>query len=272
MLRGSPVLASVRLAALILLTLPIVPLQMAALRWADAWSRRIPRFYHRCCLRLCGVSVTAIGAPAAEQPVVFVANHISYLDIPLLASLADVVFIAKSDIDQWPIAGLLARLQRSVFVQRKRTSVGREGDVIRARLVEGHNLVLFGEGTTGDGNRVLPFRSAFLAVAEQREGVSAPRIQPLTIAYTQLDGMPLGRVFRQTVAWCGDARLAGHVWTLLGLGRIRATVVFHEQLDPTKFTSRKALTQECERLIAAALPQLNAGRHPATPANPRRAT
>lgn len=272
MLRGSPVLASARLAALIVLTLPLVPLQAAALRWADSWSRRIPRFYHRCCLRLCGVSVTTIGAPAADQPVVFVANHISYLDIPLLASLTEVVFIAKADIDQWPIAGLLARLQRSVFVQRKRASVGREGDAIRARLDEGHNLVLFGEGTTGDGNRVLPFRSAFLAVAEQREGMSAPRIQPLTIAYTQLDGMPLGRVFRQTVAWCGAAKLANHAWTLLGLGRIRATVVFHDHLDPTKFASRKALTQECERLIAGCLPQLNAGRHPATSPNQRQRT
>jgi 1-acyl-sn-glycerol-3-phosphate acyltransferase len=260
MLRGSSVLASFRLTGLILVTLPLVPIQMAALRWSDNWSRRLPRFYHRCCLRLCGVSVQTVGAPAPGRPVVFVANHISYLDIPLLASLAEVVFIAKADIRNWPVAGLLARLQRSVFVARRRTTVGSEGDELRTRLAEGHNLVLFGEGTTGDGNRVLPFRSAFLAVAERRDDAPAPQVQPLTIAYTQLDGMPIGRAFRQTVAWNGAAELAGHAWTLLGLGKIRATVVFHPPLDPAAFASRKALTQECERVIAAALPQLNAGR------------
>jgi lyso-ornithine lipid O-acyltransferase len=267
-LRSSHTLASMRLAALVLLTLPLVPVQIAALRWADRLSRRIPRFYHQWCLRLCGVSVTTIGTPASNQPVVFVTNHISYLDIPVLASLAEVVFIAKADIGGWPIAGRLARLQRSVFVKRRRTSVGDESDMVRARLAEGHNLVLFGEGTTGDGNRTLPFRSAFLSVAEARAGAHVPNIQPVTIAYTQLDGMPLGRAFRQIIAWYGDARLAGHAWTLLGLGKIRATVVFHEPLDASTFASRKALTQACERLIATSLPQLNAGRFPPWPAGP----
>src|ERR1044071_8436357 len=144
-----------------------------------------------------GLRVRAIGRPTATRPVLFAANHVSYLDITIFGSLIAGSFIAKHEVAKWPLFGWLAKLQRSVFIDRRVRSTADQRDSIAARLAANEALILFPEGTSGDGNRVLPFKSALFSVADDipgRAAAGAVTVQPVSIAYTRLDGIPLGRV------------------------------------------------------------------------------
>src|SRR4051812_32126637 len=149
-----------------LVTIVLMPVQWLAVALERPLRRRIPVFYHRFVCRLVGVRVRASGAPVDDRPLLIVANHSSWLDISIITSLAPVVFVAKSEIARWPFFGLLAKLQRTVFVERdRRQKTGEVNAQIAQRLAEGDPVLLFGEGTAGDGNRVLPFRTALIGAA-----------------------------------------------------------------------------------------------------------
>ena len=122
------------------------------------WVETLPAFYHRGCCRMLEFRVRLIGKPPAERPALFAANHVSYTDITILGSLIPGSFIAKAEVARWPFFGWLAKLQRTVFVDRKTRSSAIQRDAISERLVAGDALILFPEGTSGDGNRPLPFR------------------------------------------------------------------------------------------------------------------
>src|SRR5262249_10833230 len=114
--------------------------------------------------KVLGLRVILKGEIARSAPVLVVSNHVSWLDIVALGGLVPLSFVAKSEVAGWPIIGTLARLHRAIFVDRTRRSATHDiTRLIGHRLVAGDTIVLFGEGTTGDGNRVLPFRPALLA-------------------------------------------------------------------------------------------------------------
>ena len=173
-------------------------------------------------------------------------------------------FIAKEEVARWPLIAWVARLGRSVFVRRQRTSTVRERDDMRARLAAGDSLFLFPEGTTSDGARVLPFRSALLSVAE---GVKGLRVQPVSIVYDRLDGLPTRRGLRARFAYYGDHTIGPHFWRLAQGNAMRVSVVLHEPVDPLAFPDRKALSQALWAVVAAAAAELRQNR----PAQPRRA-
>lgn len=162
----------------------------------------LPRLYWSGCCRCLGLRVRVIGAPVASGlPVVFVGNHSSWMDIPALGSVLPACFIAKGEVGRWPIIAIVAKLGRTVFVSRRASTAAKETADILERLRQRDNLVLFPEGTTSDGARILPFRSAFLAVAE----TDLPHVlQPFTIVYDELDYLPVRREDRALFAWFGD--------------------------------------------------------------------
>ena len=244
-----------RLAAirLLLLVLPWTLLcgiaQAVALLLPGRPGTRIPRLYWRGMCAILGLRLNVVGTPAhatAEgRPVVYVSNHSSWLDILALGARLDAAFIAKEEVAGWPLIGWIARLGRTVHVRRARTSTARERDEMRARLAAGDNLILFPEGTTSDGARVLPFRSAFLSIAElptTAEG-APPIVQPVSIVYDRLAGLPTGRATRPLFSWYGDMEIAPHYWQLAQHGAMRATILLHPPIDPRAFPNRKALTQ-----------------------------
>jgi 1-acyl-sn-glycerol-3-phosphate acyltransferase len=185
--------------------------------------------------------------------VLFVANHVSYADITVLGSVIAGSFIAKVEVADWPFFGWLAKLQRSVFVDRRVRSAITQRDAISKRLAVGDALILFPEGTSSDGNRVLPFKTALFAAAEHGRGLSPVVVQPVSIAYTRLDGMPIGRLYRPLFAWYGAVDLAPHIWSMIGLGIVEVVVEFHPPTFLSDCGSRRALASYCYARIAGGL-------------------
>jgi lyso-ornithine lipid O-acyltransferase len=268
---GSPTLRLARLALYFAWTASLMPVQVIGLVSRRQWTKTLPVFYHRWCCRILGFRIRLIGTPTSERPVLFAANHISYTDITVLGSMIPGSFIAKSEVARWPFFGWLARLQRSVFVDRQVRSATTQRDAIGRRLAAGDALILFPEGTSGDGNRVLPFKSALFGAAQQRDGVTPVIVQPVSLAYTRLDGIPIGRLYRPFFAWYGAVDLAPHIWGMVGLGTVEVVIEFH---PPTSFRdcgSRKSLANYCYARIAGGLAGALFGRPQPMPEPPRAA-
>lgn len=195
---------------------------------------------------LLGATVTVIGEPVEDGPCLIAANHVSWTDIILISGVIPCAFIAKSDVSSWPVFGMLARLKRSLFVEREKPgNTNHFKEEMRARLEDGEILVLFAEGTSSNGNRVLPFKSALLSAVEGTD-VS---VQPLTIAYTGLGGLPMGRRRRPYLAWYGDMDLLPHLWALLKQGLFETELRFHQVVSPSDFKNRKELSGHCEEVV-----------------------
>ncbi len=251
-------------------TLPSMVLQAVFLLLPGRRKVTFARLYWAVFAWLIGIEVRVIGNPAAPsggRQIVFVSNHSSWIDIPVLGGVLEGCFVSKGDVAGWPIIGNIARLGRSVFVSRSRTATGRERDMMRAKLRDGDNLILFPEGTSSDGSRVLPFRSSFFALAETRPGErpeDLPMIQPVSVVYDRLGGLPAGRASRPIFAWYGDMDIASHFWRLTQHIGLRATVLLHTPMDPAQFADRKALSQAVWQIVADGASTLRQNR-PAKP-------
>jgi 1-acyl-sn-glycerol-3-phosphate acyltransferase len=249
-----------RLSLYLALTLPLMPVQMLLVALGSPLARSLPLAYHRICIRLLGFRLAVKGAPSRDHPTLYAVNHMSYLDIMVLGALLKASFIAKAEVAHWPLFGTLARLQRTVFVSRTARAARAQHDEIGTRLAAGDDLILFPEGTSSDGNRVLPFKSALFSVAERRVAGRPIAVQPVSIAYTRLNGMPMGRFYRPFFAWYGDMDMAPHLWTLLGLGIVTVVVEFHAPVTAAAYPSRKALAEACRRMIADGVAAALSGR------------
>ena len=257
---GSPLRAVVRIATYLTLTAALLPVQAFALKFHKPLSVRLPVFYHRTCARLLGFRIRVHGKMRAEPPVLFACNHTSYSDIAILGSLLPASFVAKAEVASWPLFGVLAKLQRTVFVDRRATKATKQRDEMIRRLEAGDNLILFPEGTSSDGNAVLPFKSALFSVAQVEPHGHPLLVQPVSLAYTRLDGMPVGRALRPYFAWYGDMTLAPHFWEVAGLGHTTVDVVFHPPVTISAYQSRKALADHCHAVVARGVSAANAGR------------
>ncbi len=255
--------AARRLVLLLLWTFLAMPIQGVCLLLPGRPKVVFARSYWAIFCRLLGMRVRLIGVPAraGARRVVFVSNHSSWIDVPVLGGRLDGCFVSKGEVAEWPLVSAIARLGRTVFVSRQRGLIRQERDNMRARMAEGDNLILFPEGTTSDGSRVMPFRSSFFAVAE---GPDPPLIQPVSVVYDRLAGLPTGRATRPLFAWYGDMDIASHYWRLARHQGLRATVLLHTPLDPVAFPNRKMLSQAVWHVVADGAATLRQNR-PARP-------
>lgn len=233
-------------AAIGLVTPPLMLLQAVLLALKLPLARWLPVLFHRFVCRVMGIRITIKGSPSRMRPLLLTSNHISWLDIPVISAVAPVSFIAKSEVGEWPVIGWLAKLQRSVFVTReRRTQTGNVARHIADRLGKGDAMVLFPEGTTSDGNRIRTFRSALVGAAEalvaDGGNAAAIHVQPMAIAYTRINGLPLGRQHRPLIAWYGDQALGPHLWRLLRSGPVDVTVSFGEPIAVADGGGRKQI-------------------------------
>jgi 1-acyl-sn-glycerol-3-phosphate acyltransferase len=237
------------LARVAILTLPLMPVQKLLVATGSRHARTFPHWFHRRVANILGLKIRCIGEKP-DRACLIAANHVSWLDIPVLSAALPVSFIAKQEVSGWGIFGSLARLQRSVFVNRdRRHTTGESRDEIQERLKAGDTLVLFAEGTSTDGIRVLPFRSAFFASAET-DGLV---VQPVTLAYDGHWGLPMTRRRRPSYAWYGDMELAGHLWQALVAGPIEVTVVYHPPMTVAAEGGRKVLARKAEEVVRKGL-------------------
>jgi 1-acyl-sn-glycerol-3-phosphate acyltransferase len=254
------VLRMMRIAVYIAVTLPAMPVQAFLLAIKSPRTRSFPLAYHRLICRVLGIRLVRRGAISSHRPTLFVANHASYLDIEIMAAAIEGSFVAKAEVSRWPMFGWLAKLQRTIFVERAdRAGAARQRDEIRRRLDEGDNLILFPEGTSGDGIHLLPFKSTLFAAAEDERVL----VQPVSVIYRLLDGIPLGRFYRPFVAWYGDMTMPPHLWKMLGLGQLTVVMTFHEPVRLRDFGSRKLLSEHCAKIIAEGMGAMLAGREAA---------
>jgi 1-acyl-sn-glycerol-3-phosphate acyltransferase len=221
---------------------------------------KVGRLFLRGVAHLIGIRVVRRGAPAPARPLLYVANHMSWLDIVVLGGLDDTRFVARHDMADWPLFGLFAKLHRSVFVERRASQTVRGRDDLLLSLRSGDAVTLFPEGQAGDGNRVMRFRSSFLAAAEVLDGEAPLTVQAVTIAFTHLGPMPLGYDRRHFYAWVGDTPLGGHLWRVLGLGPATCMVEYHAPTALMPGESRKALTDRLHATVSGGLARANAGR------------
>ncbi len=210
--------------------------------------------YYGLLRRLLRVRVRTIGAPVRDQPVLIVSNHVSWVDIVLLGSVAPVAFVAKSEIADWPLIGQGAKAQRSIFVDRaRRHQTAGAVEEMAQRLTNGTPVVLFAEGTSSDGNRVLQFRSALVGAARDALAQAKPAqqilVQPLSISYTRFQGLPMGRQHRPVVAWYGDLDFMPHLKEFVRRGAVDAVVTWGEPVAYEGTTDRKALAKSLENTV-----------------------
>ena len=192
-----------------------------------------------------GIKVILKGRPVQKGPCLFLSNHISYLDILVLGSKLNASFVSKADVRKWPIFGLYATLQGTVFIERTKRTIKKQKFAILNRLQKGGSLILFPEGTTHTGMSVLPFKSSLLDSVEDATLLSRLKIQPISLTYTHLSGLPLGRNGRVFYAWFGRLSLLPHVWSIVSGGPLSIQIECHPALNAKDFLCRKKIAAFC---------------------------
>ncbi len=208
------------------------------------WQALMLHRWARIAAFILGLKIDAsCNAPAA--PFLLVSNHLSYVDVVVFASQLDCLFVAKKDVESWPIIGSLCRSFGTIFIDRRnqRDLARVNGEIARA-LEDGCGVILFAEGTSSDGSTVLPFRSSLLEAAAR----GALPVSYAAVSYRVLGDDPPARL---SVCWWGDMTFVSHFAGLLGLKRIQATVSFGS--DEIRADDRKVLAErlwfEVNRLL-----------------------
>jgi 1-acyl-sn-glycerol-3-phosphate acyltransferase len=203
------------------------------------WPRRFLAWVGRCA----GLRVTVLGTPLPSH-VLFLANHLSWLDIMAVAGTSGAAFVSKEEVGRWPVVGWLARLNRTVFVARtERTAVRGQADALRTALASGQPVALFPEGTTGGSVSVLPFRASLLAsLYPPLPGI---RVQPVAIDYGAAG---------TEIAWVGEEGAGANTRRILSRrGTLPVRLTYLDPIEPAGSTDRKALAALARTRILEAL-------------------
>lgn len=239
-----------------------IPCQFIFTRLGLSWNA-IPRWFHWFGCKFLGMNVTVIGTPSTNRATLVVSNHISWTDIIAVGSKADVTFVAKSEVKKWFFVGFMATLQRTLYVDRKkRSDAHRASREMGKRMASGGAVLLFAEGQSDIGTHVLPFRSALIGAAQhamQDAGAGEVMIQPLTIAYTKLQGLPVGRTDRSFIAWIKSKSIKQNLTEILTGGTRDVTLAFGTPQVLGAGSDRKLVAKEMETEVRRMLVALNRG-------------
>jgi len=240
-----------------------VPLQALIVALRLPFWTVLPRWFHRLGCTFVGLRVKLLGAPSTGRPTLLVSNHISWTDIIAVGSVADVTFVAKQEVGKWFFVGFMAGLQKTIYVDRtRRSDAGRTAREMGRHMADGNAVLLFAEGQSDIGTHVLPFRSALVGAAQhamQAAGAEDVTIQPVTIAYTRLQGLPVSRNERSLIAWIKSKSVKQNIRDILGGPVKDVTIAFGTPLPLAAGDNRKAVTKAAENQVRAMLVALNRG-------------
>lgn len=246
--------AGLKVGAFFLLVFISVPMQYIVflLPLRQKYKSVLPFLFHKITCRIFGIRIGMQGTCVRGAQTLFLSNHISYLDIVALGSVIPASFIAKKEVDSWPLINILARLQPTAFIERRRTAIKKEGAGITQRLARGESFIIFPEGTSSDGRQVWPFKSSLFALAAGQKLV----LQPVTISVLSVDGQsPAAQNIREIYAWhlYMDAPLADHLWAFAKTSGAVLHITFHPALESSAFSDRKELASMCHSVVSSGL-------------------
>lgn len=236
---------TVRMLVFIIWTFCLVPLYLIVYLVGRPWRRPFVRLWHRGVCYITGMKVYSHGILLEERELLLVGNHISYLDIPVLASCGDMTFVAKSEVGNWPIFGFLAKISQTVFIERNPQKVMQQKKSLQKAMAEHKKLMLFPEGTSSDGTTVLPYKSALFEMVMDQNIKEKCHIQPVTLRYGDNGS-----------AWYGDMTLLAHLWQTLCRSSVRVDVIFHAAKPASTFQNRKDACDWSHHLTSEGLKSL----------------
>jgi 1-acyl-sn-glycerol-3-phosphate acyltransferase len=234
---------NLKLIIFVLFSFPLIFIALILGKIIPFFGKWLPVIFHKLLLWLLSINVEYEGNyQRAKDCNFFVSNHLSYLDIPILGSIFPLRFVAKSEVQFWPVFGFLSKLAGTIFIKRKRSDSIIQKSKIFDFLSSGDKVCIFPEGTTSDGNRVLDFKSSSFSALENQNFL----IQPVVICYSDLNGIPINRWLRPVIAWYGDMDLKPHILKLVTLRSIKIKLIFIDPVCSSHFASRKNLSNYLE--------------------------
>ncbi len=236
-----------KLIAMTVVSIMLIPLQLMILTTKGSPGRLImPRIWHRIICYIFSLRKVIKGKPVRGRQTVYICNHISYFDIPVLGSVLEASFVSKDDVADWPVFGFLAKLNDTVFISRNIRATDKEKQKIKAALENGRSLILFPEATSTNGADVLPFKSGFFeAFANMDKGTDIV-LQPVSIVLRELNGVTIDKnESTDLYAWYGDMELLPHLWNYACGGGAVIDLEFHPPFETGAFKNRKEMALAC---------------------------
>ncbi len=239
----------------------VLVLSLACVFSKPVFKRRLVshfiRIFSLCLVRILNIRITVHGSlsPAARSKGIFlVSNHLSYTDGFVLGSLFPVIYIGKSEIEKWPLIGLMTAFSGTLFIDRKRKNhVAEYIDAIAGTLSAGANVLYFPEGTSTNGEELLPFKAAFF----EAPILAGTAVVPVSLAYTSFDGRPLDKDNRDRIYWYADMTFAGHFFRLMCGSGLEVCVTIHSPLEQgsteDRSIARKRLSEAAHSIIRQTL-------------------
>ena len=213
----------------------------------------LPLIFHKFLLKILGIRLSIKGRPSERKPLILIGNHCSYLDIIILGSVLPVCFVAKSEIKSWFLFGTLASLQNSIFIDRRNFKALDSLKKISKNLSSNFAIIIFPEGTTNNGKRVLKFRASLFKIFEDDPTLG---LQNFSLCYTHINSMPLDNRMRPNIAWYGEMNLITHLKRLLHYSSIGAKLQFHPTIVPHGVT-RKIISEESREQVIKGINSLS---------------
>jgi len=241
----------------------LVHLWISVLHLPNRWKiiSRLSRTFILLLRTILDIKVTVVGDEGQLERggYVIISNHVSYVDGFILGSLFPVVFVSKKEVKNWPIVGQWTTLCGSIFINRQRKElVPSLIEEISQKLTQEANVLLFPEGTSTNGERMLPFQTAPLAAPLRKRAI----IVPVTLTYKSVEEKPVSVSNRDLIYWYGDMNFVNHFWKLLSLRGIEAMVTLQPKIECFRYedssAGRRRLAEDCyNRVLGRVAPDQN---------------
>lgn len=251
-----PVIAAIKILAFGLLSLPTIALQWLVLKLCpyNRFFYVIPMIFQKAACFIFRLNVRVVGTPLKSRRAVYVSNHLSYIDIPVIGSILSASFISKAEVRKWPIIGDLAYVGDTIFIKRTRSAAEQSLRDIKEALLKGRSLTLFPEGTSTSGQQVLPFKSTIFDLFLSDELKDKVTIQPFTVTLMKSNGKKPETIEDfDLYAWYGNMDFEPHFWKLAKSKGVDILLTFHDPVLARDYDDRKVFAKDCEQVIAKEL-------------------
>ena len=250
------VIAAFKFILFAAVTIPTVILQSILLLFHKGKGAYIlPWIWQNAVRVIFRIKLKIIGTPHTNSQTIYVGNHVSYLDIPVIGSVLRASFVAKKDVASWPVFGFLSTLQQTAFISRDRADAKREKNALDAMLDQGRSLIIFAEGTSTDNREVLPFKSSLFSIA-LKENLKGIMVQPITLSMEAVDNREIvTQDDRDLYSWHinMDTPLADHLWQFAKSSGAEISLNFHPAIRAHDYSDRKTLAKACHNTVSNGL-------------------